>query len=159
MSEVYECIKPNKNIQISLTKINDPLKAFREAYNIAAKVLEIKRSKYWEKEFRYDTTDGSFFARIEMEQGKMELDPYASRKFVITMRGKQPLKKGESGNITITINATLTINFPSRKGIASTPLFTFFFNFNHVHFTTIFEFKFCEGTIDVTGNRLYWCDR
>lgn len=126
--EVYECIRPGKNIEISLKDVDDPLKAYREAYSIAADVLDIKRSGFWEKEFRFDATDGSFFARIEMEQRKAELDPYAKRKFIITMKGTQPLKEGEKGEITIIINALLIIDFPERKGIANTPLFKFLFN-------------------------------
>ncbi|MEM1634279.1 MAG: hypothetical protein QW714_00950 [Nanopusillaceae archaeon] len=84
-----------------------PLEAYKKHYNIFAKMLQIKRSRHYVRDLRFDATDNSFFIRIDIS------DVFDSSQFFVTsyiietiLSGVIP-KQNEKTKLNIKLRAIL----------------------------------------------------
>ena len=85
-----------------------PLDAYKKFYDIFAKMFQVKRSRVYVRDLRYDATDNSFFIRIEISD-KIDETEFLTTRFTIEgiLSGVIP-KEGEKTNLNIKLRIRLT---------------------------------------------------
>lgn len=85
-----------------------PLDAYKIFYDVFAKMFQVKRSRIYVRDLRYDATDNSFFIRIEISD-KIDETEFLTTRFTIEgiLSGAIP-KEGEKTNLNIKLRIRLT---------------------------------------------------
>ncbi|MEM5820073.1 MAG: hypothetical protein QW678_00260 [Candidatus Aenigmatarchaeota archaeon] len=63
---IKEIIIPKEEYLEFNIETSNPLNAYKRHYEIFARMLEIKRSRHYIRDLRFDATDNSFFIRIDI---------------------------------------------------------------------------------------------
>ena len=108
---VYEddCLAPGRYITIEYNG-QDPFKAFQSSFNLFRSLLEIDPADYWERDFRWDTSEDprGFYARMYVNKG---MDKNTKIVFEIIMSGSQPSDPKKPGKLLIQIGAKISTQY------------------------------------------------
>lgn len=106
-----DCLAPERQIIIHY-KGPDPFKAYLRLRRAMRDIWEVEAKDYWERDFRYDETDGKFFVKAYVNKG---LDRFTEIYPEIVMQGVHPLKPNEDGTVEIRISGTLKTTIGGRS--------------------------------------------
>jgi len=104
-----DCLAPERYIKITYRGPN-PFSAYQSSLAICRKYLEIDAADYWEREFRWDSSEDprGFYIRSIVQKS---MDSKSKIYFEIIMQGKQPKDSSKEGELVILIGAKLTTEY------------------------------------------------
>lgn len=120
-----DCLSPDLQIVIRFTGPN-PFGVLEKIKRLMRAIWEIEAIGFWEREFRWDATDGSFLMKWYIDRG---IDKYTRVLIEVFIQGVQPSDPTQDGKAEIRIGGYLTSTFGGTSIIddARNPIFKFFF--------------------------------
>lgn len=93
-----DCLAPDRRILITYNGPN-AFEVYKKIKDIVKNTLHIGSSKYFERDFRWDSTSGSFYIKI---YAKHPIDNLTQGWYEIILEGQQP-PNSDKGKLTISI--------------------------------------------------------
>ncbi|MFH8080291.1 MAG: hypothetical protein QXO84_00190 [Candidatus Aenigmatarchaeota archaeon] len=120
-----DCLAPDLQIVLRYKGPN-PYGAYPKIKKLMREIWEVESISFWEREFRWDATDGGFLIKCYIERG---IDKYTRVLIEVFLQGSQPSDPNGEGNLEIRIGGYLTSTFGGSSIIddAKNPLFRLMF--------------------------------
>lgn len=116
-----DCLAPDMQIVLRYNGTN-PYGVYGKIKRLMREIWEVESIAFWEREFRWDATDGSFLVKCYISRS---IDKYTKVLIEVFLQGVQPQDPNQSSNLEIRIGGYLTSSFGGNTIIddAQNPIF------------------------------------
>jgi hypothetical protein len=120
-----DCLAPDMQIVLRFTGPN-PFGVYDKIKRLMREIWEVEAIGFWEREFRWDATDGSFLVKCYIDRG---IDKYTRVLIEVFLQGSQPSDPTQDGKVEIRIGGYITSTFGGTSIIddAKNPIFKILF--------------------------------
>jgi hypothetical protein len=127
-----DCLAPDMQIVLRYTGPN-PFGVYDKIKRLMKDIWEVEAIGFWEREFRWDATDGGFLIKCYIDRG---IDRFTRVLIEVFLQGSQPSDPNKEGNLEIRIGGYLTSTFGGATIFddARNPLFKLLFYIYYRYF-------------------------
>ena len=117
-----DCLVPDRRIILEYKGPN-VFEVYKKIKDLTKATLQIGSSKYFERDFRWDVVNNSFFVRI---YAKHPLDANSNGWYEIVLEGVQPKDPNKAGKLTVIIYPRLETKFKLDTPFKNSPIYKSF---------------------------------